>query len=175
MSTDILHRHLLKFLLLSVFSFFVGTVHGTLQVIPAIRAWLDSIGSPYGGPGHMIDPLAHAHMNLIGGVVLLVMGVTFYLLPIFTGKKIYSIKLVDHTFWWVSTGVYSFYIILLIFGIWEGLLLSSSPENIPAVHRFYGPIIALSSSIMLVGFCTFMTNVYLTVTSSSNNENSAKN
>jgi cbb3-type cytochrome oxidase subunit 1 len=168
MSTDILHRHLLKFLLLSAFSFFVGTVHGTLQVVPPIRAWLDSIGSPYGGPGHMIDPLAHAHMNLIGGVVLLVMSATFYLLPIFTGKRIYSIKLVDHTFWWVSIGVYSFYIIQMCFGIWEGLLLHSSPLDIPAVHRFYGPVIAISSSIMLVGFSTFLANVLLSATSSDN-------
>ena len=73
MHPDPLHRHLLKFLLLSAFSFFVGTIHGMLQVMPPIRAWLDSIGSPYGGPGHMIDPLAHAHMNLVGGVVLLAM------------------------------------------------------------------------------------------------------
>jgi cbb3-type cytochrome oxidase subunit 1 len=165
MSTDILNRHLVKFLLLSAFSFFVGTVHGTLQVVPPIRAWLDSIGSPYGGPGHMIDPLAHAHMNLIGGVVLLVMSATFYLLPIFTGKKLYSIKLVDHTFWWVSIGVYSFYIIQMVFGIWEGLLLHSSSQDIPAVHRFYGPVIAISSTTMLVGFSTFLANVLLTVTS----------
>jgi cytochrome c oxidase cbb3-type subunit 1 len=170
MSTDILHRHLLKFLLLSAFSFFVGTVHGTLQVVPPIRAWLDSIGSPYGGPGHMIDPLAHAHMNLIGGVVLLVMSTTFFLLPIFTGKKIYSIKLVDHTFWWVSVGVYSFYIIQMVFGIWEGLLLHSSPQDIPAAHRFYGPAIAISSFTMLVGFSAYLANVLLTVTASSNNK-----
>lgn len=163
MSNDILHRHLLKFLLLSAFSFFVGTVHGTLQVVPPIRAWLDSIGSPYGGPGHMIDPLAHAHMNLIGGVVLLVMSATFYLLPIFSGKKLYSLKLVDHTFWWVSIGVYSFYIIQMIFGTWEGMLLHSSPQDIPAVHRFYGPVIAISSTTMLIGFSTFLANVFLTV------------
>src|SRR5487761_2467016 len=90
MSPNILHRYLLKFFILSALSFFIGTIHGMLQVMPPIRAWLDSIGSPYGGPGHMIDPLAHAHMNLVVGVVLLAMGVTFYLLPIFTGKKIYS-------------------------------------------------------------------------------------
>ncbi len=170
MSTDILHRHLLKFLLLSAFSFFVGTVHGTLQVMPSIRAWLDSIGSPYGGPGHMIDPLAHAHMNLVGGVVLLAMGVTFYLLPIFTGKKIYSIKLVDHTFWWVSIGVYSFYIIQMVFGIWEGVLMHSNIQDIAAVHRYYGPFVAISGTTMLIGFSTYLANVFLTLTSSTDND-----
>jgi cytochrome c oxidase cbb3-type subunit 1 len=170
MRPDSLHRHLLKFLLLSALSFFIGAIHGMLQVMPPIRAWLDSIGSPYGGPGHMIDPLAHAHMNLVGGVVLLAMGVTFYLLPIFAQKKIYSVKLVGHTFWWVSIGVYSFYIIQMVFGIWEGLLLHSNPQNIPSVHRFYGPIMAISGTIMAIGFCTYLANVVLTIATSSNDE-----
>lgn len=168
MSKDILHQHLLKFLLLSATSFFIGTIHGMLQVMPPIRAWLDSIGSPYGGPGHMIDPLAHAHMNLVGGVVLLAMGVTFYLIPIFTGKKIYSIKLVSHTFWWVSIGVYSFYIIQMIFGIWEGMLMhSANPADSVAVHRFYGPVMAVSGTTMAIGFCTYLANVILTITAKS--------
>lgn len=114
----------------------------------------------------MIDPLAHAHMNLVGGVVLLAMGTTFYLLPIFSGKKIYSVKLVSHTFWWISIGVYSFYIIQMVFGIWEGLLLPSSPQDIPAVHRYYGPIMAISGTAMAVGFCTYLANIVLTMTMS---------
>lgn len=162
MRQDSPNRYLLKFLLLSAFSLFVGTVHGMLQVMPPIRAWLDSIGSPFGGPGHMIDPLAHAHMNLVGGVILLVMGVTFYLLPIFTGKKIYSEKLVSHTFWWVSIGVYSFYTIQLIFGIWEGTLLLAH-QDYSSVHKMYGPVMAISGTTMLVGFCTYLANVLLTV------------
>src|SRR5665811_1551532 len=109
MSTDILHRQLLKFLLLSALSFFIGTIHGMLQVLPPIRAWLDSIGSPFGGPGHMIDPLAHAHMNLVGGVVMLVMGVTYYLLPILSGRTIYALRLVQLSFWLMTLGVFSFY------------------------------------------------------------------
>ena len=170
MIQDSLHRHLSKFLLLSAISFFVGAVHGMLQVMPPIRAWLDSIGSPYGGPGHMIDPLAHAHMNLVGGVVLLGMGITFYLLPIFSGKKIYSVKLVGHTFWWISIGVYSFYIIQMVFGIWEGLLLHSSPQDIPSVHRFYGPVMAISGTTMAVGFCIYLANIVLTMTTSHDDD-----
>src|ERR1700693_2850069 len=106
MIQDSLHRHLSKFLLLSAFSFFIGAIHGMLQVMPPVRAWLDSIGSPYGGPGHMIDPLAHAHMNLVGGVVMLAMGTTYHLLPIFSGKPIYSLSLVNYSFWWTSVGVF---------------------------------------------------------------------
>ena len=166
-STNILNRQLLKFFVLSALSFFIGTIHGMLQVMPPIRSWLDSIGSPYGGPGHMIDPLAHAHMNLVGGVVLLAMGVTFYLLPILSGKEIYSIRLVKHTFWWVSIGVYSFYIIQMVFGIWEGTLLLSNAQGISAVHHYYGPVMAVSGTTMAIGFSTFFANVVLTVLSAS--------
>lgn len=115
----------------------------------------------------MIDPLAHAHMNLVGGVVLLAMCVTFYLLPIFSERKIYSIKLVQHTFWWVSIGVYSFYIVQMTFGIWEGLLLHSHPQDVPSVHHYYGFSVAISGTIMAVGFCTFLANVVMTMVASS--------
>jgi cbb3-type cytochrome oxidase subunit 1 len=170
MNKDILHQQLLKFLLVSVVSFFIGTIHGMFQVMPPIRAWLDSIGSPYGGPGHMIDPLAHAHMNLVGGVVLLAMCVTYYLLPIFTGKRIYSINLVKHTFWWVTLGVYSFYTIQMVFGIWEGFLLHSNPQEVSYVHHFYGPVMAISGTAMAIGFCTYLANVILTMTMSPRHE-----
>ena len=101
---------LAKYLVLSVVSFCIGTLHGMLQVLPSVRKWLDSIGSPYGGPGHMIDPLAHAHMNLVGGVVLLAMGTTYYLLPVMTGRVIHSIRMMNQTFWWTSIGAYGFYV-----------------------------------------------------------------
>lgn len=157
------HPQLLKYLLVPALSLLIGTTHGVLQVLPPIRAWLDSIGSPYGGPGHMIDPLAHAHMNLVAGVVLLTMGVTFYLLPIFSGKAIYSWRMVNQTFWWTCAGVYCFYIVQMTFGIWEGNLLLSNPAAIPAVHRYYGPITALSGMIMSVGFWLYFANIALTL------------
>ncbi|MDH5377153.1 MAG: cbb3-type cytochrome c oxidase subunit I [Gammaproteobacteria bacterium] len=109
-------QRLLKFLLTSGAFFFIGTVHGVLQVVRPIRAYLDSIGSPYGGPGHMIDPLAHAHINVVGGVVLLLMAATYYLFPRITNKPLWSYKLVEHTYWWTTIGMIGFYTTLLIFG-----------------------------------------------------------
>ncbi len=156
---------LTRFLVLSVVSFCIGTMHGMLQVMPPIRHWLDTIGSPYGGPGHMIDPLAHAHMNLVGGVVLLAMGVTYYLLPIFTNRPIHSARLTDLTFWCTGIGAYSFYAIQMLFGIWEGVLLHEAPGEIGAVHRYYGPAVAVSGMIMAAGFFCYLVNVGLTLRS----------
>ena len=150
---------LTKFLLGSVASFFIGTMHGMLQVMPGVRQWLDSVGSPYGGPGHMIDPLAHAHMNLVGGVVLLAMGVTYYLLPILSGRQVYSARLVNLTFWLTGAGAWAFYAVQMVFGIWEGSLMHSAPEGITGVHRYYVPFVAVSANIMAAGFVCYLVNI----------------
>ena len=160
-----LHRSLVKFLVVSALSLFIGTMHGMLQVMPPIRAWLDSIGSPYGGPGHMIDPLAHAHINLVGGVVMLVMGVTYYLLPIVSGRSIYSLRLVQHSFWLMTLGVFSFYAVQMLFGIWEGHLMFRDPAAWHAVHHWYGRLVAVAATIMAAGFMAYFANVALTMLS----------
>jgi len=157
------HRYLIKFLVTSVIAFFIGTLHGLLQVLPPVRAWLDSIGSPYGGPGHMIDPLAHAHINLVGGVTMLGMAVTYYMLPVITGKPLHSHRMAEHSFWWTILGVGSFYILLLIFGFVEGYLWLHDPAAVPAIHRFYGPLISIASTVLAIGFWIYLANVILTV------------
>jgi len=154
---------LAKFFYTSVLSFGIGTLHGMLQVMPPIRHWLDSVGSPYGGPGHMIDPLAHAHMNLVGGVVLLAMGTTYHLLPQLSQRRLFSRRLVNHTFWWTAAGAYSFYFAQMIFGIWEGMLLQGAAESIPAVHRWYGPVVACSGTVMAAGFLFYFVNIAMSL------------
>jgi len=156
-------RGLIKFLLASVSFFFIGTVHGVLQIQPPVRAWLDSIGSPYGGPGHMIDPLAHAHINVVGGVVILCMAVTYYLLPRLSGQALFSQRLVNHTFWWTTLGICGFYSTLMVFGFIEGnLLLQLDLEGMAEVHSIYTPVIAVVSTGMGIGFWVFFTNVFVT-------------
>jgi len=161
----IYHRSLVKFLAVSAFSLFIGTMHGMLQVVPPIRAWLDSIGSPFGGPGHMIDPLAHAHINLVGGVVMLVMCVTYYLLPILSGRSIYSLRLIKYSFWLMTFGVFSFYAVQMVFGIWEGNLMFHDQVAWHALHRWYGRLVAVGGTVMAAGFVAYFANVALTLLS----------
>ena len=160
------HVHLVKFLITSAICFFVGTLHGVLQVTRPIRAWLDSIGSPYGGPGHMIDPLAHAHINVVGGVVIFIMGASYYLIPKMSGVEIYSRKLVEHTYWWTTIGIVGFYSTLMIFGILEGQALLANPHSddaVQAIHHYYGPTISIVATIMGVGFWVYFANLFMTM------------
>jgi len=156
-------KRLLKFIATSAGFLFIGTVHGVLQVIRPVREYLDSIGSPYGGPGHMIDPLAHAHINVIGGVVLMIMAASYFLLPRISGVKLYSYKLLEHTYWWTSIGMIGFYSTLMIFGVWEGeLLLADDADAMAEVHGLYSKVIATVATIMGMGFWIYFANIYLT-------------
>lgn len=156
-------KYLIKYLITSSGFLFIGTVHGVLQVIRPIRAWLDAIGSPYGGPGHMIDPLAHAHINVVGGVVLFLMGATYYLLPKLSNEPIFSIRLVNHTYWWTTIGVVCFYSTLIAFGILEGNALLYHPDAIEQIHKYYGPTISIAATIMGMGFWIFFANLFFTL------------
>ena len=156
-------KRLLKFIATSAFFLSIGTIHGVVQMIRPVRAYLDSIGSPYGGPGHMIDPLAHAHINLIGGVILMLMTTAYFLYPRIAGKKLYSYKLVEHTYWWTSLGILGFYSTLMTFGIWEGnLMLAEELERLEEVQSYYSRTIATVATVMGMGFWIFFYNIFMT-------------
>jgi hypothetical protein len=54
----------------------------------------------------------------------------------------------------------------MVFGILEGhYLLSGNPEMGEAVHRLYGPVISVASTVMGAGFWIFFANVLMTVKS----------
>jgi len=113
----------------------------------------------------MIDPLAHAHINLVGGVVMLVMAVTYYLLPILSGLAVYSLRLVEYSFWLMTAGVFSFYAVQMVFGIWEGYLLLHHPGTSHAIHHWYGSLVAVAATIMAAGLMAYFVNVALTMLS----------
>lgn len=150
---------LVKFLVTSAACLCLGTIHGVLQITEPIRSWLASIGTPLTNPGHLIDPLAHAHINIVGGLVIFMMGVMYYVLPRMSGKAIYSERLVEHTYWWTTLGVASFYSTLMTFGIWEGLLMHTDPVAQASLHRFYGPVVSVAATILAAGFAIFFYNV----------------
>src|SRR3569833_1471927 len=149
------HRYLLKFLVAAATFFFIGTVHGVLQVLQPIRAWLDSVGRPLTGQGHMIDPLAHAHINEDGGLVILGMAVSYYLFPVISGKSQRSRRLADYSYWLVTLGDSGYYLTPMIFCITECNVLLSEPARVPDVHRYYGPDFSFVSTIMGIGFWLF--------------------
>src|SRR5207253_1746752 len=70
-------RHLWKFFATGAAALTVGTVQGVIQVQPANADWLYRAGHA----GEWIDPISHAHINLVTGLTMLVAGALFALAP----------------------------------------------------------------------------------------------
>jgi heme/copper-type cytochrome/quinol oxidase subunit 1 len=102
-------------------------------------------------------------MNVVGGLVILGMAMTYYLLATISGKPVWSKRLLNHSFWWTAIGVCCFYSTLVVFGIIEGNQLLENPEGVPAIHHTYGLVISVAATIMGTGFWVFFINVFLTV------------
>lgn len=67
-------RHLAGFFVVGALGLFVGTVQGVIQVMPAQEAWLRAAAPA----GEYIDPISHAHVNLVTGLLMLVAGALLY-------------------------------------------------------------------------------------------------
>jgi cytochrome c oxidase cbb3-type subunit 1 len=151
-----------RFFVLSVTNLFIGTVQGVVQTFPGVSQWIRSAGPA----GHLIDPLAHAHINLVGGVTTGLMGLFYYVLPRLLGRPIYSPMLAATSFWFSAIGVGTFYGSLVILGLIEGNLVHAGMTYSQALEAV-GPIhhILIISGAMLMGFgyWTYITNIYLTV------------
>ena len=74
--------HLWKFLVTGAAGLTVGTVQGVIQVQPAHAAWLYRAGHA----GEWIDPISHAHINLVTGLTMLTAGAIFALAPTLGGQ-----------------------------------------------------------------------------------------
>lgn len=152
-------KYLIKFYVISALCMVLGAVHGTLQVMPPFRHWLHLIGTPNDYPGRYIDPLAHAHLCVIGGVFIFAMGAIYHLIIDIKGRDIFSRRMVEHSFWWTTLGMFATYSTFMFFGIVEGYLLLNDPGAIPAIHVAFGPAISLSGIALSIGFLVFFLNV----------------
>ena len=82
----------------------VGTVQGVIQVQPSNADWLFRAGHA----GEWIDPIAHAHINLVTGLTMLTAGALFYFAPLLGGRAP-SRRTVNACFYALLAGSLAFY------------------------------------------------------------------
>ncbi len=153
---------ILKFMVMSVVNLLIGTVQGVLQTLPEFALWIRATGPA----GHMIDPLAHAHINLVGGVTLAIMGIFYYILPKILHRPIYSRTLSNTSFWFSVIGVIGFFSSLVLFGIIEGNMVLDGmtyQQALDAVGAIHHIAIITTAILMGFGYWLFITNIFLTV------------
>ena len=110
--------HLWKYFATGAAALTVGTVQGVVQVQPANASWLYRAGHA----GEWIDPISHAHINLVTGLTMLVAGSLFALIPA-AGGVAPSRRLANRCFFALLAGSLAFYGVALYLGFHEGRLV----------------------------------------------------
>jgi cytochrome c oxidase cbb3-type subunit 1 len=142
--------HLWKFLATGAAGLTVGTVQGVIQVQPANADWLFRAGHA----GEWIDPIAHAHINLVTGLTMLTAGALFYFAPLLGGRAP-SRRAANACFSALLAGSLAFYGTAMFLGFHEGALVvhhgltPEQAEEATAVHPF---LIMTAGIAMLAGF-----------------------
>lgn len=84
---------------------------------------------------------AHVHLNLAGFMMMMIFGVGHHIFPRFTGRPLYSQRLVTATFWLGNAGV---------LGLTLGFVL-----DVPAVLAAFGVVAFLAVAAFVVNLlCT---------------------
>ncbi|MCB9458691.1 MAG: cbb3-type cytochrome c oxidase subunit I [Anaerolineaceae bacterium] len=155
-------RRIPLYFLAAAFSLVLGSVHMVIKNMPGFWQWLWEAG--YGG--HLFRDLANSHIIIVGGGTILLTGITWYILPRILNRPLYSNSLAAGSFWFTFIGVFGFYLAWLILGLVEGNLVRGGMEYLDAkaqIGSWHTVPTRITSSIMGVGYWTYVLNVFLTV------------
>ncbi|MEA2312912.1 MAG: hypothetical protein QOE28_2880 [Solirubrobacteraceae bacterium] len=142
--------YLAKFLVTGAAALTVGTVQGVIQVQPKNAAWLYAAQHA----GEWIDPISHAHINLVTGLTMLVAGGLLYLVPMLGGTEPPA-RLVNRCFRLLLGGSLAFYATALYLGFHEGHLVVTgglTPEQAEQATPLHPFLIMGAGVAMLAGF-----------------------
>ena len=155
-------REVPRYFLFAALALIIGGAHTVIKSIPGFYNWLWEAG--YGG--HLFRDLSNSHIVIVGGGTVLLTGITWYVLPRWLNRPLYSNTLASLSLWFTVIGVYGFYFAWLVLGLIEGEMVrqgwqyAAAKEYIGAWHRIPTGI---TSGIMGVGYWTYVLNVVLTI------------
>lgn len=160
-------RRLPLYFLAAAFALVLGGFHMVIKNTPGFWQWLWEAG--YGG--HLFRDLANSHIIIVGGGTILLTGITWYVLPRVLNRPLYSNGLAATSFWFTFIGVFGFYLAWLVLGLIEGNMVRGGTDYMEAkaiVGTMHTIPTRITSSIMGVGYWTYVLNVFLTVWSARN-------
>ena len=145
--------HLWKFLATGAAGLTVGTVQGVIQVEPGHADWLYRAGHA----GEWIDPISHAHINLVTGLTMLTAGALFALAPALGGQAP-TRRVANLCFWSLLGGSLAFYGVALYLGFHEGRLVvrhGLTPEQAEEATRLH-PFLIMGAGIAMMAAFWFL-------------------
>jgi len=149
--------HLWKYVATGAAGLTVGTVQGVIQVTPSHADWLYRAGEA----GAWIDPISHAHINLVTGLAMLVAGSLFLLAPRLGGEA--PSRRAANTVWALLLGgSLAFYGSCLYLGFHEGSLVVGhglTPHQAEEATPLHGPLIVASGVAMFAAFWALLRTI----------------
>jgi hypothetical protein len=155
-------RDVPRYFMFAAIALVIGGAHTVIKSVPGFYNWLWEAG--YGG--HLFRDLSNSHIIIVGGGTVLLTGITWYVLPRWVNRPLYSNTLASLSLWFTVFGVFGFYTAWLILGLVEGEMVrqgwqyAAAKEYIGAWHRIPTGV---TSGIMGVGYWTYVLNVALTI------------
>ena len=86
-----MNKHTKRFIASALIYFFIGCTIGLISIIKP-----ELVG--------IIKPV-HVHINLLGWVTMMIIGVSYFVIPLFIGKNVYSDRLVTLHFILANAGI----------------------------------------------------------------------
>jgi hypothetical protein len=139
---------------------FIGTVQGVIQVLPLEADWIRLAGHF----GEYIDPISHAHVNLVTGVTMSLAAFLVYFSVQLGGRAI-SKRNANLIFWVLAPGSLLFYLSFLFLGLILGGAANGyggiqNPMLAALANRWRVPLLAFTGSWMLAGFWIFFITLW---------------
>ncbi len=152
------NRRLVKFIVAAVLFFAWGVIQGALQAQGPIHEFLEQ------GPAGIIVG-AHAHVNLLGWVSLMLVAVVYYLVPILTNKPIAAPGLINWIFWVFVVAFFINSVLMITVGIVAGnaFIAGTVGPQLEAIMTPYMIPIGILSIICGIIFLAFVIQILVTV------------
>ncbi|MDX6514289.1 MAG: hypothetical protein QOE36_3793 [Gaiellaceae bacterium] len=152
--------HLWRYMATGAAALTVGTVQGVIQVQPGHADWLYRAGHA----GEWIDPISHAHINLVTGLAMLVAGALFALAPSLGGTAP-SARTANRVFTLLLVASLSFYGVCLYLGFHEGSLVVGhglTPEQAEEATPLHPWLLMGAGIAMLAAFWLLLATILRT-------------
>ncbi len=124
------------YLRMSVIYFVIGAFLGVVMVL-----WPSETG-------YYVS--AHVHLNLLGFMAMMIYGVGYHILPRFSGRHLYSSKLVSVQFWFANAGIVG------MFASWPFILRDT-------LLYLFNPLFTISAVCSFIAAAIFSVNILKTI------------
>jgi cbb3-type cytochrome c oxidase subunit I len=144
-----------KFVFAGTVFYALTCIQGPLQSLPSIQRvthftqWV----------------VAHAHLAVFGFGGMIAMGAIYHILPLATGRKIYSRRIADLQYWVMLIGVIGFFLVLTVAGLLQGHAWLNGEmvyRVLPELTVYFVLRGAIGLAIVL-GACLQLYNVVMTI------------